>query len=383
MKKYLILSLVWAWSHSCEASNHAFTSGLSEARIVVLGQEGVNEAMWSEFITHIKSTGFDGQLATKKQPPEAFRGQLTAEFDQWRSNKAVAAHDGLDEDVRKDFEPGALDDSMSSYDGSETATTAGGGSGSVGGGMGSVLSSKVTNRSTLQSMGSPDRGFIRTEILLQELDKLRRNADLTEKTARDARATALGDADEETREANLKAFLNETHLRASYIRVLLLDTTHRAEILRAIVENADYGDFREALIADLVASLPTHPGFRAPVITALLGDAANRDTIAQAFVDSPDFRAVLIRLLEAGGHAIGIARMLWHLIDGANGATFFRDAAAQIVTKAAFDHLLLKTAAGYQAISKFTGQKANFRAEFAAGNQVGKDGRHLGSRKPD
>ena len=78
MKKYLILSLVWVWSYSCEAINHAFTSGLGDARTVVLGREGVNEGMWSEFITHIQTTGFYGTLvANKRRSPEEFKGELT------------------------------------------------------------------------------------------------------------------------------------------------------------------------------------------------------------------------------------------------------------------------------------------------------------------
>jgi hypothetical protein len=488
------------------ATNPNFNNALGQAKRKVESIDGVKVGDWDDFIAHLHSTGQYAVLLGAKGRQDFFKDKLVELFDHWRSNKAVADHEGLDDDVREEFRS----ESDGTASGDAESEPVGGGTGSVGGG---TTRTSQTKR-TLHSVASPARGYTRTDVLLKELDKLRHEADLTHDDAVKTRAAALGDADENIRESNLRAFIANDHLRASYIKVLLSEPTHRDQVVHAIVEGADHDDFRTALIdellrndgtrgmivdrlhgahhtqlvnkiheggnrAEMITKLNGHeasrpevisdlltnhlnsiidailPTQREAIITKLLSDATNRDAIAQAFVDNDDFRAVLIRLLgvghsdalidtlratqleamitsllgnhmgnlvaristnndfrnaviasllddvtnrnaiatlfvgndafraalisllETGHYAINITRMVWHAIDG--DQTSFWTGMSQIVTKAAFDHLLAKTAEGYQNISRATLQRGNFRSAFATDNQVGKTGRDLGS----
>lgn len=177
---------------------------------------------------------------------------------------------------------------------------------------------------------------------------------------------------------------------------------HLAEVINALIptriaaftallgtNDAFRGAMLEGLVTGHQAAVLTRLGMGTlpERINNLVTDGPNRATIAQAFVDSLDFRNVLIARLEAGHHAINATRMLWHDIDALDHAAFWASVAANtpnlIVTNVAFEHLLAKTRDGYENLGHglVADPRGRFRERFADGNLVGKDGTHIGSTK--
>ncbi|MBM3610296.1 MAG: hypothetical protein FJX18_02050 [Alphaproteobacteria bacterium] len=478
--RILFLCFLFVQSLAISATNPQLDRGLALAKSDILVGE-VDEGSWAAFLKYayenpIPSTetqpAFE-KLRAQNRNAAYFKEQIIALFEAWLRAKAIAEATHVDDDFREYH--GLPPDSATT-----SPARSGVGAGSVrsevgGAGRGSVHRSTALSREF--SVGASTMGAATDQVtgLLERLRTLREAADLKNPISAANRASEMNKARGEIREANLKAFLEEDTLRASYIKVLLEDATHRGEVLAAINAPANAG-FRTALIdallrnpavraevlaalhtshsgemitklhedttrpalvdhlstnhpndmiakvveshhldviaalipthiADFTALLGTNEPFRDAMLDGLLTghrdtlltrlgmgtlderinnlvvDVPNRQTIAQAFVDSADFRNVLIARLEAGHHAINATRMLWHPIDGADPHAAFWGALGNdvIVTKVAFDHLLGKTRDGYQAISHLTGQRGNFRDAFEASNQVGKDRTHLGS----
>jgi hypothetical protein len=334
MKKLLalfcLLMCLAAITHA--ATNPNFNNALGQAKSIIESIDGVKASDWDEFIVHLHSIGQYSALAASKGRQDFFKNKLVELFDHWRSNRAVAEHDGIDEDVRADFRLGSLDDSTASGD-AESESMGGGGSVPTG-----SVTSKMTRRSTLHNVSSPDRGHMRVDAVLKELDKLRRNADLTDSDAAKARAEALGDAEEKVQEANLNALLANEHLRPIYIKVLLSNPEHRAQVISAIVQGTDYADFRTALITALLAHEPTRN-----IIVDLLHTAHHTQLVN--------------KIHEGGNRAEMIAKL--------NGDETSR---AEVITDLLTNHLvaLIDALRGTQLGAMITSILDNHRAELVA-----------------
>ena len=307
---------------------------IRQAESEALRISDVTQERWKEFLKDwMEDSRHSGIRSVKKW--REIKGNLLLSFDNWRANKLAASLDLLDEETKAGFEGAAApatppgkglreEDDWGDDDDPFSPER------SVGT---SAASTTIKLKTVAQS---PERMFTRTNTLIRELSRPREELPLTTEAGREATANRFNESSTADREAALKALLEKhQEVRHSYIKVLLGNIAHRADIRKALIGHLlSEGDSRATIIKTLhdryrkeVFDKSHHADHRRPaadhlrdahagtMVASIMKNEGARNAMIAAIIANAEARGATIGSLEQGRYAVNSGRLLAHPVD--------------------------------------------------------------------